>query len=102
MSLGSVGIACPLSHSDSSYFGWLVIFLDGLFGVFPDIVGKFVTGNDVVFARLGHLQIGIGRLAADDADTLEILNSLFVCFIQVDGHFQSTVLFAEVSYNDTS
>ncbi len=68
------------------------MLLDRLFGVFPDIAGQFVTSHDVIFAVFRRFQVGIGGLTTDDADLLKVMNCLLVRVVDVDRHFEGTVL----------
>jgi len=69
------------------------MLLNGLFRILVDMAGQFVTSDNVEFAILGHFEVGVGRLAADDADVLQVLNGLFVRIIDVHRHLQVTIAF---------
>jgi hypothetical protein len=68
------------------------VLLDWLFRVLPDVPGKLVASDYLVFAGLGDFEIRIGCLAADNADVLEILDSSLVRIINVDRHFEVAIL----------
>ena len=53
---------------------------------------EFVTFDDFELASFSRFQIGRRRLAANDADILEVGNRLGIGLIDVDGEDAATVL----------
>lgn len=73
-------------------FSRRVVFFHRLLRVVPDVAGKLITRHHLIVAGFADLQVGVRGLAADDADILQTCDGLVVGLVDVDRHFQSTVL----------
>jgi hypothetical protein len=57
-------------ESGGSDLLWLVVMLNRVVCIFPNVISQFVAADNVVFPGLGCFEVRVGCLTAHNADIL--------------------------------
>lgn len=68
------------------------VVLDRLLAFSTNQTSEFVARDDRVEALVDVLHVGFGRIFANDADAAQRVDGSLVTFVEVDRHFEVTIL----------